>query len=83
MPLCLLHNNAYKFICYKELTLFDENLFSANLSQNNEIEGISLKKPNQHMITNLKTNQKTDVIEISDEHLMQSHKNKKISLLGV
>ena len=33
------------------------------------IEEISLKKSNQHMITNLKINQKTDIIEISDEQL--------------
>ena len=55
------------FIYYKELPLLDENKFSANLSQNNEIEEIFLKKSNQHMITNLKINKKSDVIEISNE----------------
>ena len=30
------------FINYKEFLLLDENIFSANLSQNNEIEEISL-----------------------------------------
>ena len=34
------------FIYHKELLLLDENIFSANLSQNNEIEEISLKKSN-------------------------------------
>ena len=57
------------FIYYKELPLLDENIFSANLSQNNKIEVISLKKSNQHMITNLKINQKTDIMEISDKQL--------------
>ena len=57
------------FTYYKELLFLDENIFSANLSQNNEVEQISLKKSNQHMITNLKINKKTDVIEISDEQL--------------
>ena len=57
------------FIYYKELPLFDENTFSVNLPQNNEIEEISLKKSNQHMIKNLKINQKTDIIKISDEQL--------------
>ena len=57
------------FIYYKELLLLDENIFSANLSQNNEIEEISLGKSNQHMITNLKINQNTDLIEISNEQL--------------
>ena len=49
--------------------MLDENIFSANLSQNNKIEVISLKKSNQHMITNLKINQKTDIMEISDKQL--------------
>ena len=57
------------FIYYKELPLLDGNIFSANLSQNNKIEVISLKKSNQHMITNLKINQKTDIMEISDKQL--------------
>ena len=34
------------FIYYKELLLLDGNIFSTNLSQNNEIEEISLKKSN-------------------------------------
>ena len=34
---------------YKELLLLDENIFSANLSQDSEIEAISLKKLNQHI----------------------------------
>ena len=46
------------FIYYKEIPLLDENIFSANLSQNIEIEEISLKISNQHMIANLKINQK-------------------------
>ena len=32
------------FIYYKELSLLDENIFLANLSQNNKIEKIFLKK---------------------------------------
>ena len=57
------------FIYYKELPLLDENILSSNLSQNNKIEVISLKKSNQNMITNLKINQKTDIMEISDKQL--------------
>ena len=57
------------FIYYKELPLLDGNIFSSNLSQNNKIEEISLKKSNQNMITNLKINQKTDIMEISDKQL--------------
>ena len=41
------------FIYYKELLLLDENIFSVNLSQNNETEEIPLKKSKQHMMTNL------------------------------
>ena len=57
------------FTYYKKLPLLHENIFSANFSQNNETEEISLRKSNQHMITNLRINQKTDIIEISDEQL--------------
>ena len=46
------------FIYHNELLLLDENIFLVNLSQNNEIEEISLKKSNQHMIKNLKINKK-------------------------
>ena len=37
------------FMYYKELLLLDEDIFSANLSQDNQIEVISLKKLNQHI----------------------------------
>ena len=57
------------FTYYKELPLLHENIFSANFSQNNETEEISLRKSNQHMITNLRINQKADIIETSDEQL--------------
>ena len=51
------------FIYYKELPLLHENIFSANLSRNNEIEEISLTKSNQKMIKNLKINQNSDIIK--------------------
>ena len=57
------------FIYYKKLPLLDENIFSANLSQDNEIEEISLKNSNQHLSTNLKINKKTDIVKISGEQL--------------
>ena len=75
------------FIYYKGLPLLDENIFSANLSQKNEIEEISLKKSNQHIITILKINQKPDIIEVYKEQLSNEidsiAQNQKMSLLGV
>ena len=57
------------FIYYKELPFLDKNIYSTNSSQNNKTEEICFKKSNQDMITNLKINQKTDIIKISDEQL--------------
>ena len=58
-----------EFVFYKELPLFDENIFFANLAENNEIEEIRLKKDNQHLITGLKVNLKNanGIIEIKKE----------------
>ena len=60
------------YVFYKELPLFDENIFSANLAENKEIEEIRLNLDNQHLITSLKVNQKSEKIEISDELLSNS-----------
>ena len=47
-------------IFYKELPVDDDNIFSANLAENNEIEEVSLKKDQKYMVTGLSINQKTD-----------------------
>ena len=47
-------------IFYKELPVDDDNIFSANLAENNEIEEISLRKSQKYMVTGLSINQKAD-----------------------
>ena len=47
-------------IFYKELPVDDDNIFSANVAENNEIEEVSLKKDQKYMVTGLSINQKTD-----------------------
>ena len=40
-------------IFYKELPVDDDNIFSANVAENNEIEEVSLKKDQKYMVTGL------------------------------
>ena len=47
-------------IFYKELPVDDDNIFSANLAENNGIEEVSLKEDKKYMVTGLSINQKTD-----------------------
>ena len=47
-------------IFYKELPVDDNNIFSANLAENIEIEEVSLKKDQKYIVTGLSINQKTD-----------------------
>ena len=47
-------------IFYKELPVDDDNIFSANLAENNEIEEVSLRKSQKYMVTGLSINQKAD-----------------------
>ena len=39
-------NMGLSYIFYKELPVDDDNIFSANLPEDNEIEDVSLKKDN-------------------------------------
>ena len=50
----------HSHIFYKELPVDDENIFSANLAENNETEEVSLKKDKIYMVTGLSRYQKTD-----------------------
>ena len=47
------------YIFYKEQPAFDENIFSANLTENNEIKEIILKKDRTPLFMGLKINQKS------------------------
>ena len=47
-------------IFYKELPIDDDNIFPANLAENNGIEEVSLKEDEKYMVTGLSVNQKTD-----------------------
>ena len=75
------------YVFYKELSLFDENIFSANLAENKEIEEIRLNLDNQHLITSLKVNQKSEKLKLVTNFyqmlLLESHKKLKMFLLGV
>lgn len=39
--------------------------FSANLTENNEIQEIYFKKDRRHLLTGLKINQKSEIIELN------------------
>ena len=47
------------YIFYKELPVLEENIFSMDLTENNEVEDTKLKKDKQHLATSMKINQKT------------------------
>lgn len=46
------------YIIYKELSVFNKNMFSADVTTNNEGE-IILKKDKQPLLSDMKINQKT------------------------
>ena len=46
------------YIIDKELPVLDENIFSANLTENNKMQWIILKKDRTHLLRGLKTNKK-------------------------
>lgn len=48
------------YIFYKELLVLDENIFSSELTKNNEAEEIILAKNKRHLLTSMEINQKSD-----------------------
>ena len=54
------------YIFYKEQPAFDENIFSANLTENNEIKEIILKKNRTPLFMGLKINQKSEITELNE-----------------
>ena len=59
---------GFSHIFYKKLPLDDGNTFSANLVENDGIEGVLLKKDRECMVTGLSINQKA-VTDIRDGKL--------------
>lgn len=53
------------YIFYKEQPAFDENIFSANRTENNEIKEIILKKDRTPLFMGLKINQKSEITELN------------------
>ena len=49
-------------IFYKELLIDDDNIFTANLSQKNKVQGILFKKSNEYAVNWLSINQDTDTL---------------------
>ena len=49
-------------IFYKELLIDDDNIFTANLSEKNKVQGILFKKSNEYAVTGLSINQDTDTL---------------------
>ena len=65
------------YIFYKEQPAFDENIFSANLTENNEIKEIILKKDRTPLFMGLKINQKSEITELNKtlDELLSKKKN--------
>ena len=55
-------------IFYKELPLDENNIFSANLAENNEVEEIKFKKSKEYAVTGLSINQEveSDLVPVAD-----------------
>ena len=75
----------WSHIFYKEIPADDDNIFFANLSENNEVEEVLLKKDQNCMATCLSINWKaeTDVIitDLNARHslsdMIRSHKEER------
>ena len=55
-------------VFYKELPLDENNIFSANLAENNEVEEIKFKKSKEYAVTGLSINQEveSDLVPVAD-----------------
>lgn len=66
-------------IFYKELPADDDNIFSANPTENNEIEEVVLRKDQNYMITGLSINQRIDSNVIIPDHDARNSLNDMIT----
>ena len=56
-------------IFYKELPIGDDNIFTKNLSEKSELQGMLFKKSNEFAVTGLSINQDTyNLIEVTDRN---------------
>ena len=55
-------------VFYKELPLDENNIFSANLAENNEVEEIKLKRSKEYAVTSLSIKQEveSDLVPVAD-----------------
>ena len=56
------------YIFYRELPLDENNIFTASLTEKNEIEEVRFKKSKEHAITGLSINQDidSDLVAVAD-----------------
>lgn len=54
------------YIFYIKLPVFDENILSADLTEDNETEKIIWKTDRTNLLTGLKINQKSKIIELNE-----------------
>ena len=50
---------GFSYIFYKEVPVDEDNIFSINLSEDNGIDGVKLKKSKKYEISGLSINQST------------------------
>ena len=56
-------------IFYKKLPIGDDNIFTKNLSEKSELQGMLFKKSNEFAVTGLSVNQDTyNLIEVTDRN---------------
>ena len=74
-----INNMGMSHIFYEELPADDDNIFSANPTENNEIEEVVLRKDQNYMITGLSINQKIDSNAIIPDHDARNSLNDMIT----
>ena len=63
-------------IFYKELPTDEDNIFTANVDEKNEVQNVLLKKNNEYAVKGLSLNRDTDnIIEVTDRNRKKYCKN--------
>ena len=66
----------FSHLFYKDISLDEDNIFSTNITENNEVEQISFKKLKLYGVSGLLIDQ-----DISPTFLYQTNKKKKLSAI--
>ena len=70
-------------IYFKELPLEEQNEFSANLSESNEIVEFFLRKSNKHLLTNLKIDYEPPPTDLENKNKIENEKFEKYVLRAI